>query len=115
MRPAMVRKACQPGLSLAPAIFGRTMSATLAETLMVFLATNLRYRNLRSRIQSELQQIQQERQFLRGIPGQIVILRIADGQLGVLIPQIRGVDRVDRGQYRRLSGLVVDISRDHLV
>ena len=39
IRPAIVRSACQPGCFLAPAMLGRTVSATLAETLMEFLAT----------------------------------------------------------------------------
>src|SRR5689334_11322468 len=112
MRPAMVRKALSAGRCLAPATFGRTVSATLAETLMRFLATavwlllsaaNLRYRNLRSRIhpnEADLQQVQQKRQFLGGVPGEIVVLGVPDCQLRILVPQIGGIDGVDGGRHR---------------
>ena len=63
----------------------------------------LRYRNLTSaatsvRVRSE--QFEQERQLLRRIPGQIEVLHIADGQLGILIAEVRRVDDEHRRAHR---------------
>src|SRR5690625_4730397 len=104
MRAASERSAFHPGRRSAPATVGRTVSATWALTLMYFFAiNNLRYRRLRRGGQPRivaghrrLQQLQQERQLLGGVPGQIVILGVADGQLGVLVAEVGRVDGRDR-------------------
>jgi len=111
---------------------GRTVAATFAETLMVFLATtapahfsalmrcsdpqdyNLRYRNLRSRIQSS-EQLEQKREFLRRVPGQVVVLGVADDEFGVLVTQVGGVDGLDRGHDGGLRIGVVHVCRDHII
>ena len=55
----------------------------------------------------ESEQVKQEWQFLVGVPGQIMVLGIADYQVSVLIAQVSFVDGRDRRGDRRLSVGVV--------
>src|SRR5689334_15696559 len=67
------------------------------------------------RLTSASHQLQQEWQLLVGVPGQIVVLRVADDQIGVLIAQVGGVDGLDGLRHRGLGPGVVDVRGDHVV
>lgn len=73
--------------------------------------SNLRYRNL-PRASQASEQLQQKRQLLAGVPGQVVVLRVTDGQLGILVTEIRQVDHLDRGPDGRLRRRVVEVRGD---
>src|SRR3954468_25001602 len=74
-------------------------------------ASNLRYRNLRRASQAS-EQLQQKRQLLGGVPGQVVILSVTDGELGVLVAEICQVDHLDGGPDGRLRPRVVEVRGD---
>src|SRR5262245_30550892 len=104
MRPTTARTARQAGCCFAPAATATgAVSATLAETLMEFLATvtyaTVTYGAVSSRNGTQaaagsacraacrvflrLEELEQERQLLRRVPGQVMVLGVADDELRV--------------------------------
>src|ERR1700749_344019 len=93
-----------------------------------YASRNLRYRNLRCRSQCcgpewltfrrqsrSSEQVEEERQLLVRIPGQVVVLRVANNQLGILIAQVGDVDELDGPRHGRFGVGVVDVSGDDVV
>ena len=62
-----------------------------------------------------LEQVEQEWQLMGRIPGQVVVLGVPDGQLGILVAQVGRVDHLDCRPYRRFGGGVVHISSGNSV
>ncbi len=44
-----------------------------------------------------------------------MVLGVADDQVGILVPQVGGVDGLERVGHRRFGGGVVDVGGDHVL
>src|ERR1700683_3638615 len=122
MRRARVRNACQPGWVSTPASVMGLVSMTSAAGRDIFLSIEETPRSRSDRTYGTvtyapvatsdcpggLEQLEQERQLLDRVPGQVVILCVTNGQLGILVAEIGRIDNRDRGFDLHFCGGVID-------